>query len=443
VSSFQQMLRAQNVMAAIGDSRVAQIHLDGLFRNISAANHFGWGNALAGERVVLSGNWGVSGDRTDQMLARLNPALTSGAGWLYIHAGVNDIGAAFANYTPAIGPYAGVLVTPANVGLIAFANIKYAADAALLQGIRPLIVLDPGSTALTAAQIGQLIELNERIREYVERTPGAVLFDLPAALWLPTNSTTAIAFCANCMRDTTHQSSVGAYIAGKAFAALLQAIIPPMPRQVRNIIETPSANSLVSLMANPLFATTTGGTAGAGATGSVPASWTVQRGSGSGTQTVVVSTGAPADGSPGTELILTCTFSAAGDEIRLFQDITLANWSQGDILQGQANIAVDASANLAAAYAYLSAVGDSTTNVTTLGLVNLANNSATSEAYTVAQFTEKMTVPNVTVKNFATFRVVIVGAAAGSTVVRIRQATVRKRFSANDNVLQRPSAVAA
>src|SRR5438874_13044914 len=98
-----------NTVVALGDSRVAQTHADPSFLNKTAYNHFSMGNALAGNRALMVMNLGNSGDRTDQVLARLRTALTCGAYWMYIHCGVNDIAQ---NY-----PTAG------TAGVTAFTNI--------------------------------------------------------------------------------------------------------------------------------------------------------------------------------------------------------------------------------------------------------------------------------------------------------------------------------
>lgn len=413
-----QLIRPINSFAVLGDSRAAQVHVDPQMRNRAGYNHFNWGNALSGQRAVIAGNWGVSGDRTDQMLARLSTAIASGGGWLYIIAGVND----HAQNYPTAG----------TSGVTAFNNIKLCADTAALYGVRSMICLETGAQGLTAAQIGQVIEQNERLREYADKAPYVVLVDLPFALMNPTNSVSALAFKPNYSADGTHEANLGAYYGGKiAMLPLFQQLLPPRVGSIRNIVETPSANSLVSLLANPLFATASGGTIGTGAgTGTVAGSWTSNRG---GTASAVYSVGAPADGSPGNEQVMACTFGAANEEIRIQQDVALANWSPGDIIRATAEVSVDAgSSNLAGVYLYLQCNG--TGDPGSLGAQTAMDMypqtaQGPTETYTISLETESLQIPAYTTKSWVTMYVRAISSGAGSATVRVRRASIRKRFA--------------
>src|SRR5262245_18721963 len=107
-------LRPIGLTAVLGDSRVAQIFTTQTAgagqvpASLSGYNHFNWGNARAGHRLKLCYNGGVSGDRSDQMLARVAMACASnpGAAHLSIQVGVNDISQPFSGYTTVntVGP---------------------------------------------------------------------------------------------------------------------------------------------------------------------------------------------------------------------------------------------------------------------------------------------------------------------------------------------------
>lgn len=408
-------LRNPNTVVALGDSRVAQIHSDAPagFRNKSAYNHFSMGNALAGNRAILVQNLGVSGDRTDQTLARLGTALASGAQYLYIHVGVNDIAQAYPSATTS--------------GVTAWLNIKTMIDSAVAIGMRPIVVLEPGANNFSTAQIGQLIILQQYEREYAETCPGMILFDLPAALYTPSaSSTTALALQGSV--DGTHEGNLGGYLGGLAFSSLLQSIMPAVPHGTRSAVENPTT-SLTNLMANPTFTTTSGGVAGGGITGTVAGSWTVSR---TNTSTGTASVGVAGDGSGLTEQVLACTFAAAGDEVNVHQDAALANWSQGDILQATAEVSVDAgSSNLAGVYLYLQANGSGNgfSAITAMDGYCVGLGATTTSAYKVNLKTEKLIVPNFATKTWATCHVKAVAAGAGSATVRVRRVQLRKRFT--------------
>lgn len=402
-------LNSYNTVVALGDSRVAQMHADPACLNRTAYNHFTMGNALAGNRAILVKNLGVSGDRTDQALGRLQEAITSGAAWMYIHVGVNDIAQ---NY-----PTAG------TSGVTAFNNIVLMVEGAMSVGMRCIVALEPGANNFTVAQITQMIELNERLRWYAETSSNnIILFDIPAAIYDHTNvATGALAILGSI--DGTHEGNLGGYLAGKAFAALLTSIMPPRPHGDHSSAMIPGT-SLRTLMNNPIMANGSGGVLGTGITGTVAGFWSTAR---SGSSTAVASVGSTSDGRK--EQVMACTFAAAGDEILFTQDVPNANWSSGDILQAEAEVAVDAgSSNLCGVYSYVQVYGDSNP-VTAMDGYGVGKGAGTTEGYTVKLITEKLVVPQYTTQNWLTVHVRATAAGAGSATFRVRNVQLRKRFS--------------
>jgi hypothetical protein len=408
--------RHPNTIVAIGDSRVAQIHADGAFRNKAGYNHFSVGNALAGNRAILLKNFGVSGERSDQHLSRLKQAIDTGAYVLYIHTGVNDIAQSYP--------------TAATSGATAFSNIRIMIDAAIDAGMLPLVVLEPGANNFNPAMNAQLYILQQMLREYAETCPHMVLFDLPGAVYNPAAASTTVLSLLGTI-DGVHQGSLGAYLGGKAFAQVLIAIMPPRPHGFRSAVENPTT-SLINLTANPMFTGGSAGTVGAGLSGQIGSSFV---GSRSGGGTAVASVAASTDGSGLWEQILQCTFAAAGDEVNVHQDIPTTLWNAGDILQSHAEVVVDAgSVNLSGAYLYLQAngtIGGSSVASTAMdGYVNGTQHGATStEGFKLNYSTEKLIVPNYDVKSWVTAHVKVVGSGAGSATVRVRRFGVRKRYT--------------
>jgi hypothetical protein len=230
-----------------------------------------------------------------------------------------------------------------------------------------------------------------------------VLFDLGAAIYnMAATSTTALALVGTV--DGVHEGVLAGYNGGKAFAQILTAIMPPRPHGVRSSTEVP-ANSSLYLTQNPMFTTASGGSLGTGFTGTVAGSWATQR---SGSATGVASVGTASDGSGLSEQIMQATFTAAGEEVRLVQDVAIGLWSPGDIVQGHAEVAVDAgSVNLASVMAYVQAngtIGGNGVAATAMdGYAGAGMGATTTEAYKVNLSTEKLNVPNYDVKSWITF----------------------------------------
>jgi lysophospholipase L1-like esterase len=437
--------RATNLTAVLGDSRVAQIFSSQTITagcqvptNFSGYNHFSWGNARAGQRLKVVYAGGLSGDRSDQMLARLNAACspTLRAGHLYIQIGVNDISQSAAGYTTVntIGPNQNTVVSASNVALVCFQNIQYAVQTFLAHGGQVVtICLEPGGEGFSTTQIGNTIDLNQYLREYAEQTQNILLFDTWSAMHDPAlSSTSTIRFKANYAQESSgsgvHQGNLGGYAVGALFANFLTANFPSVPYLPTDVNELPTI-SVRNQLANPMFVTTSGGTASTGVSGTVPGNWTVDRSGGSGTQTAVVSSGTPADGSPGKECIIACTFGAAGDLIRLRQDVVSnANWSVGDIVEGVAQCVIDAGGALAGIWMDMQQ-NDGTTTFDSRDLIPFNNSPIGTDGCTVWLRTPPFYINGKSGSPFLTMRLYAQGSAASTATVRWRSVQIRKRFA--------------
>lgn len=437
--------RPIGLTAVLGDSRVAQIFTTQSIvgtaqvpASLSGYNHFNWGNARSGHRLKIAYNGGFSGDRSDQMLARVASAVTSvlGCGHLYIQIGVNDVSQAQAGYTTVniVGPNQGVAVTTTNVAQICFQNIQYAVQEFLKRGGRVVtICLEYGSEAFNTAQIKSCIDLNEMIREFCEVTQGVLpAFDAWASMHDPSlSSTTTIRFKAGYAQEVSgsgvHQGNLGGYMVGKDFANYITANFPPvsfLPSDVNEI----NTISTTWQLANPLFVTASGGTTGTGTSGTMPGSWTSNRGTGSGTQTAVMSVGTPADSTPGKECIMACTFSAAGDLLRIQQDAINANWNIGDVVEGVAQVVVDSGGALAGVFMDMQQ-NDGTTTQDIRDLFPLNNVAIGTEGCTLFLRTPPFVITGKAGSPFLTMRLYAQGSAAGTATVRWRQVQIKKRFA--------------
>jgi len=368
--------RLSHVVTALGDSRVAAVYADLNQRIYSGYSPLNWANALSDQRMVIGTTFGVSGDRTDQALARLSAAIATGAGTLYIQCGLNDI----AQQYPTAG----------TSGATAAANIMVMAEAARAVGMLVVIEIEVGSSAMnTAALVGQVVELNERLYEYAERTPGVHLHDARPIVLQADYSATALAYRTNYTYDgTTHVNARGAYYWGKSLATLLQAIMSPrFGMRIINRADAPS-NGRRNYLDSPVFVPATGGTTQNGTTGTLPASWLGTKNAGA---TVAFSTQDDAAGN-GKNIVMAATFAAQADYGRIFQDVNPANWDNGEIVEAVAKVTVNSPNNLATVYLNAQAnIGG--TSYDNMCLNSPAAQMGPDEAYTVTLKTRPFLLP--------------------------------------------------
>lgn len=315
--------RLPHVVAPLGDSRAAAVYVDTAQRGYTANSALNWANAYLGQRMVIGQGFGKSGDRTDQVLARLPAAIAGGAGLLYILAALNDIAQNFP--------------TAQSSGATAFANVRTMIDAGRAAGMIVVVEAEVGATNLNATQIGQVHEFNAQLFEYAERMPGVHVHDGRMAVMQPGHADGALQFRDGMSYDGTHLNGRGASYAGESLATLLAMLIPPRAGVTINSRSALVANGRRQLMVNPVFATATGGTTGTGASGTVPAGFGgVVSGGGA---TATYGTQADPDGL-GNNVVIDASFTAAGSQVRLFQDVPAANYLPGDVVQGVAVVEV-------------------------------------------------------------------------------------------------------
>ncbi|MBB1250518.1 SGNH/GDSL hydrolase family protein [Rhizobium sp. G21] len=425
--------RSPNLLAVIGDSTAEQVHLDSQRRNRAAYNHVFLGSAMAGARLILSGNFGKSGDRTDQTAARLPAALSSGAGALYISEGMNNFSQA--PYTHAVS---GAVVTPAQAGAQAFADTLAKIDAALALGLKVIVALCAGASNFSAAMIGQMWIYNQALRRAAELRPNLWLLDMPAILHDPASTPVSIAFRAGYLHTgdavLAHESVTGAYHAAKAFAEILREVMRPLPRSRVSRANQRSADNRLQLALNPLFNATSGAAGVLGAGGSlasgttaVPYEWTVARSSGDTTTSFQLGVEANAEG--GNDLVIAYSVSTAGGGLRVYQDLAGSSsfWQAGDVLQGFSTVTIMAgSAGLACARPYIEINGVTAGVGATMIASGVMSDTAhgvfpTVETFVLEDATEPIAVPAYDTKGYLSFKALgLICAAPGAGVVRLR-----------------------
>ncbi|MGN5374572.1 GDSL-type esterase/lipase family protein [Sphingomonas hankookensis] len=428
--------RLPHVVTALGDSRVAALYLDPARMNRGTRSPLHWANSLLGQRMTIGDTFGVSGDRTDQMLARLPAAIATGAGLLYVQGGINNIGAV-ASGNPAY-TYAhavtGEVVTIDSVAAVAMRDLRQIADTARRAGMTVVIENEIGGSSLsTAEKIGALNNLRAAIADYGAQTPGVHVHDAYAVVMQPGAATPT--FRTGYAYDGIHATGRGAYWHGKSLATLLDRLVPPRSVLSRGAIDTP-ANGRRQLLANHLFTATTGGTAGNGVTGDVPSGWTAAVSTNAGS--AVLSSVANADG-VGNGVRAAIDFTAAGS-FRLEQALGgtpggqyHANLRPGDEVEGFALVEITGTPAILAAVqmeASAASAGSGGTGVTSLDMTGPA--AATDLGINDSALLTLRTRPIILPVPSGAFpylftNVRIIALAAGSATIIVRQIGVRRR----------------
>lgn len=300
---------SQSTIAPLGDSRTAIIAYDLTDVQKATQNHHNWANALNKQFIPYTGNWGVSGETTGQVLKRLLPALKTRPKFLVILGGVND-------------PGHGI---PTNT---TWQDLRTMAQAAIDRGVRPVLFTDQGAENMTTPQATAFHGaggLNDMIRAWAAATAkrGTVLVD-----WVPTllSSTIPVLYNTGYSYDGVHLDVPGGYYGGQYFASVMAPLVPAGT--------DPSLAG--TLLSNGDFATATGGGVGTGNNGTMPASWTAQR---DGTTVTAFSLNTRGDGVKEIVAALTCPADSSPRGYNIRQAIV--GLSPGDVVQAGVQVDVD------------------------------------------------------------------------------------------------------
>lgn len=483
-----------------GDSRAAADYLDPSQQNRGSLSPLNWGNDLSGSNYLVGQCFGVSGDRSDQALARVPAVVAAGMGTVRIYIGVNNFAQADGNftYTHAV---TGAVIGASQVVAQTFADVKQATEAFLAGGSQVLIELECGANNFNANQAQNARLYNAMVIAYANATPNVYYHDMRSVVLVDEN--VAIPqYKPKFVEDVVHLNGRGAYYGGKSLRGKLAQIIPAPYWVVppRDNVPLPAAGRL-QLANNPIFAVGSGGVLGtvsaAGTTttsgsdtvtvtlaaglpvgvpvtgAGIPAGTTIlsrpaNGGAGnyvlsnaataSATITMVasgvaagsvvpanctavtaggatMSTSVVADATGiGNNVILTPKFLAANDVVRLVSDITLANWSPGDIVEAYAEIEVYGASNLKPIQLELSTSGTNSSGVQvgppTQDMNVGASTVGPDEDYILFERTKVVQIPTtMTTKAFMSVGLRCIAAqaaAAGATSIRIRRLVVNR-----------------
>lgn len=293
-------------------------------------SYWGWFQRLNGHRLEFIRNAGIGGQRSYQLLARMDAdVMAFSPGWVSLLVGTNDICGDNASADTTFG-YIRAIVE----------RIRRSGARVVLMTIWPRS--DAGANLQSAR--AQIVRCNEMLREYARVMPGVHLVDAWAVLADPNPALTTnfIKERANTLRDSLHPSSLGAYLVGKEMHRVITPLIPGNDNLIASSSDTYDGNSVVPniLGTESLFLGTTKA-ATSPITGTEAARWLVQRQNG--TPDAVLSVPARADGL-GNYQQLACTFNAAGDQLKMIYtgSALVGRITSGEWFQAECAIEVDA-----------------------------------------------------------------------------------------------------
>lgn len=421
--------RPLNFITALGDSRVSAMYLNGSVSgtNRGALSPLNWANDLGGAGYLIGPGYGVSGERTDQFLARIDAAIATGAGILHLWGGVNNFAQTSAanTYTHAVS---GAVIGSAQVAQQAASDIIAMADKAIAAGMKVVAEIEIGANNLDATQTTNARSFNTLLVAAAASRPSLYMHNARSIILVNEAATTTVTKTGY-SEDGTHENGRGAYHHGKSMQTLLNTIAPtPYFAAVdRSTIPLPAAGRL-QLAPNPVFAVGTGGTLGMGASGTVPGSTTLICG---GTTTAVASVTADPSG-VGNNVTIAATFGAAGEAVSLYQDVANANWQAGDIVEAVIEVSTNNIASLRNLQPELIVVGTDAGAVqvgpTSHDLSVGASLSGPDETYSITARSRTVLIPTtMTTRQFMQLRLRGTGAAAGAASWVVKSLVINRR----------------
>jgi len=305
-----------------GDSITAQnFAVSATYNSYADNGYFNWAQAYLGQPFELVRNAGVGGNGTAAMLARIQvDVLAYSAGWVFVQEVYNDI----------IGgvPWA---TTVANLQTIYQTLVNAGSNVIALSGI-------PSANFTTQAHKDAISNINIWMRAYCLRNPGMVFVDVYTPLLDPTSA--AGAGITAYFVDGIHPSTLGAQIMGQAIYNTVKNLIPASGMSLSMADRASATNPYGNVLLNPVMQGS-GGSAGAGFSGVIAASWVTLIENG--TVSVVCSTPARADFPNFNWQQMAITCSSGVGVVDLYQQPTLpAGIAAGDLIYGQGELNITA-----------------------------------------------------------------------------------------------------
>ena len=255
-----------NRVALLGDSITAQ-GIDNTtlvgqigIRNVNRGMTH-WLPFLTDQRFVSPQglNFGVIGQTSGQIAARVGDVIASGAGTCVVLAGTNDIGTN--NFVQTTANLASIYQALANANVLIIA----------LPILNRTLASEPDYSFVN--------HVNRWIINQASNYPNFKVVD-PFRFGDPYSLT--LSPKTGFTYDGLHPTAIGMFNVVRGIGEYLNTVLPPLPRVVRDVTDFYTATNPTGYKnANPMMAGTSG-TAGSGVTGSVANNWAVSVGAGGG-----------------------------------------------------------------------------------------------------------------------------------------------------------------
>lgn len=330
------LARPLSTLAALGDSMTFQ-NADGTPWWKRPYGYLSWAEILSGGRLISPAefNFGVSGERSDQMLARVGRVVAARPDICVVFGGVNDLPTLTAAQTIRNLERIYDRLRDAGIFVVAVPPIP----AGVLAG-----------QTLTDAQQAHLAQVRHYIRArsigggFAVADAGPLLLDHASSKGLPIGGAPAGSSIPTAMTyDGLHPSIRGAFWIGKTIAGVLESRLcgrPPILDGAHDQFDA-LTNPTGSKLGPALALGTPGGTVSGGASGTAPAGWVLQRQSAGGSLTGAFETQALANGTSRPAYRITASGSQASGEARgrLYRQI-YSSYAPGEKVEGLVEVEV-------------------------------------------------------------------------------------------------------
>lgn len=289
-----------------------------------------WANILSNHRMLHNDTWnfGISGNTTTQMLARLSTILAANLDVCVILGGTND------------------LTNSTSFSTIK-SNLSDIYDALIAAGTRIIAIpitgrIAPNALTATQRQIG--MQVNDWIRRQAQVRRGFFVADCSLDFDDPTS--TDWSHRSGLTPDGIHPNVRGAQIIGQKVADIINSLYADWRQPVMSSVDLYDATNLPNgNQFDGMFAGTGG--AIAGSAGNVATGW-----AGDSTQlggaTLVPSKTTLVDGRNAQQLTLSGTYTGTNKRAFMYRDLTNSNFAPGDTIEGLVYGEIGANSGIAA-----------------------------------------------------------------------------------------------
>ena len=357
--------------------------------------------AMSLQKYTTLGGFGQSGKRVDEYLGQLANAVALAPGVIFGWSFLNSIGQDYPTQSTSGA-------SAAQLWIDTYKNTLKPA------GIRLILCSEIGQFGMALVRRDQCDIANNMLQAFAATDGGFNFVDLRPIL-CTADRIVDPQYCYDAS-PPTHLNEYGAFKAAALVKTVYDQIMPTSPGYALQANGLPLIGNFTQLAPNPLFAVTTGGSTSTGATGTFAGSCTFNK-TGTSAALAVASSAA--------NVVLTGTFGAQADNVRMSQTVPTANWNSGDKLRAMAIVSVSSPVNLAGVQLSMVATGDSVAT-TYSDMAVTATFRGTDGNYRMLMMTQEYTMAAYTTKNSLVATITAIGFGAGSATVTVEQIGILK-----------------